>query len=442
MLPTSRAVFRLLCGDFAGGRDSRADLSAISRGSHRGICGAAIGDSEQRGSLLAVDLSARGGGRAALEAAREIAAGSGRCGEIAGGRRQRAAAGAGRVACVPHGSRVRKAATSRCCNTRRARRAIPKGVVLTHANFLANMRAHRRSRGHRPQRCGRELAAAVPRHGADRRVAHVAAVRHSVGGDVAAGVSDAAGAMAARRFKNTAERSPRRRILLTNCACAKLPIRTMEGVDLSSWRAALNGAEPVNPETLERFAKRFAKYGFREEAQLPVYGLAEASLGVTVPPLNRGPLSGSRASAKLSRRRPRCAGARGRRRPRLLSFLPEARCRGTKCRSWTRTAMEVDERTEGFLWFRGPSATSGYYKMQEATAQLFAAGAGERRRRISVGEFRRSRVSCRRRNIRHRPREGHHHQRRAKSLPARSGRAGIACGRNSQGMRGGVRIEG
>src|SRR5207245_9502805 len=63
-----------------------------------------------------------------------------------------------------------------------------------------------------------------------------------------------------------------------------------KGVDLSSWRAALNGAEPVNPETLERFANRFASYGFRHEAQLPVYGLAEASLGVTVPPLNRGPL--------------------------------------------------------------------------------------------------------------------------------------------------------
>src|SRR5207245_3703776 len=61
----------------------------------------------------------------------------------------------------------------------------------------------------------------------------------------------------------------------------------IESLDLSSWRAALNGAEPVNPETLARFTQRFAPYGFRPEAMLPVYGLAEASLAVTVPPLGR-----------------------------------------------------------------------------------------------------------------------------------------------------------
>ena len=65
----------------------------------------------------------------------------------------------------------------------------------------------------------------------------------------------------------------------------KISDHVMEGLDLSSWRAALNGAEPVNPETLELFTTRFSKYGFKGEAMLPVYGLAEASLGVTVPPL-------------------------------------------------------------------------------------------------------------------------------------------------------------
>src|SRR5436189_6483309 len=70
----------------------------------------------------------------------------------------------------------------------------------------------------------------------------------------------------------------------------KIADKDIKGIDLSSWRAALNGAEPVNPETLERFADRFAAYGFRREAQLPVYGLAESALGVTIPPSNRGPL--------------------------------------------------------------------------------------------------------------------------------------------------------
>jgi len=55
----------------------------------------------------------------------------------------------------------------------------------------------------------------------------------------------------------------------------------LDGVDLSRWRYALNGAEPVSPATLRRFVARFARWGLRPEALTPVYGLAEASLAVT-----------------------------------------------------------------------------------------------------------------------------------------------------------------
>jgi len=55
----------------------------------------------------------------------------------------------------------------------------------------------------------------------------------------------------------------------------------LSGVDLSSWRLALNGAEPVTPRVLSSFIERFRAYGFREEALTPVYGLAEATLAVT-----------------------------------------------------------------------------------------------------------------------------------------------------------------
>jgi amino acid adenylation domain-containing protein len=54
-----------------------------------------------------------------------------------------------------------------------------------------------------------------------------------------------------------------------------------EGLDLSSWQVAFNGAEPVHAETLHRFAMTFAPYGFRSEAFYPCYGLAEATLFVT-----------------------------------------------------------------------------------------------------------------------------------------------------------------
>lgn len=55
----------------------------------------------------------------------------------------------------------------------------------------------------------------------------------------------------------------------------------LRGVDLSSWRIALNGSESVMPATLQRFIDRFTKYGLRSEALTPVYGLAEATLAVT-----------------------------------------------------------------------------------------------------------------------------------------------------------------
>ncbi len=55
----------------------------------------------------------------------------------------------------------------------------------------------------------------------------------------------------------------------------------LEGVDLSCWLLALDGAEPVSAPTLSRFYERFRVFGLRKEALTPVYGLAEASLAVT-----------------------------------------------------------------------------------------------------------------------------------------------------------------
>ena len=152
----------------------------------------------------------------------------------------------------------------------------------------------------------------------------------------------------------------------------KIADRDIAGLDLSSWRAALNGAEPVNPETLERFERRFAPYGFRREAQLPVYGLAEASLAVTFPPLGRGPRVDLVHRATFARQ--------GRALPApddsaaiafVSSGLPVPR---HEVRIVDESGSEVDDRTEGFLWFRGPSATSGYFGNPEATQKLFPAG--------------------------------------------------------------------
>ncbi len=70
----------------------------------------------------------------------------------------------------------------------------------------------------------------------------------------------------------------------------KLEDRDIKDLDLSSWRFAFNGAEPVSPQTIRQFSKRFSTYGFRPEAMSPVYGLAEVGVGLAFPPLERGPM--------------------------------------------------------------------------------------------------------------------------------------------------------
>ncbi len=55
----------------------------------------------------------------------------------------------------------------------------------------------------------------------------------------------------------------------------------MDGCDLSCWRLAMNGAEPLSARTIRRFEERFARWGLRKDAMMPVYGLSEATLAVT-----------------------------------------------------------------------------------------------------------------------------------------------------------------
>ena len=69
--------------------------------------------------------------------------------------------------------------------------------------------------------------------------------------------------------------------LHTTCAFARFRRRKRKLLDLSSWRIAFNGAEPVRAATLHVFSRTFAECGFRPDAFFPCYGLAEATLMVS-----------------------------------------------------------------------------------------------------------------------------------------------------------------
>ncbi len=64
----------------------------------------------------------------------------------------------------------------------------------------------------------------------------------------------------------------------------RIPEQELEGLDLASWRFAFNGAEPVSADTLAAFEERFSRWNFRKNVISPVYGLAEASVGLAFTP--------------------------------------------------------------------------------------------------------------------------------------------------------------
>lgn len=145
--------------------------------------------------------------------------------------------------------------------------------------------------------------------------------------------------------------------------------REIEGLDLSSWRIAFNGSEPVRPGTLERFTGRFGAYGFDARAMTPVYGLAESTLGITFPPLGREPAIDVVDAEQLADEgRATPATGTTRRKVRLVSCgSPLA---GHQVRTVDANGAELGERVEGVLQFAGPSVTSGYFDNEAATREL------------------------------------------------------------------------
>ncbi|MBI4617669.1 MAG: AMP-binding protein [Planctomycetes bacterium] len=247
----------------------------------------------------------------------------------------------------------------------------PKGVVLTHANLLANIRAMVRASGVT----------------SDDVFASWLPLYHDMGliGACLATMYQAmpVALMSPFSFLSRPERwlwaIHRHRAAVSaapnfayELAVAKTDDAALEGLDLSSWRIALNGAEAVSPRTIERFTRRFAPFGFRPEAMAPVYGLAECSVGLAFPrPFGTLP--------KIDRVRRETFARSGRAEPAegadtsAFSFVSCGQpIPGHEIRIVDETGREVAERHEGRLQFRGPSATSGYFRNEEETRRLFA----------------------------------------------------------------------
>jgi acyl carrier protein len=245
----------------------------------------------------------------------------------------------------------------------------PKGVVLTHANLLANIRA---------------MVDTADVSGADTFVSWLP-LYHDMGligawlGSLYSGMPlvimppevfltrPARWLWAISTQRGTISAAPN---FAYELCLRKVDDAELEGLDLSSWRLAFNGAEPVSPDTVERFAIRFGPYGLRRTAITPVYGLAESSVGLAFPPLGRGPLV-DRVEREAFLRSGRAIPADEADADTVRFVACGQPLPGHDLRIVDTAGNEMPDRQEGRIEFRGPSATSGYYRNPAATRSLF-----------------------------------------------------------------------
>jgi 1-acyl-sn-glycerol-3-phosphate acyltransferase len=248
----------------------------------------------------------------------------------------------------------------------------PKGVVLSHANLLANIRAM----GGVMEASSTDIFVSwLPLYhdmgliGAWLGCLHFAAPLYAMS-PLSFLVRPESWLWAIHRFRATFSAAPNFGFEL---CLNKIPDAGLEGLDLGSLRMVANGAEPVSVQTLRRFIERFGHYGFPAQAMAPVYGLAESAVGLAFPPPGRAPVidridrdrlstHGLAEPAKLQDPRPLEIVACG-------QPLP-----GHEIRIVDEAGRELGERREGRLEFRGPSTTRGYFRNEAKSHELFHDG--------------------------------------------------------------------
>ncbi|WP_157172032.1 AMP-binding protein, partial [Nocardia higoensis] len=149
---------------------------------------------------------------------------------------------------------------------------------------------------------------------------------------------------------------------------ARVTDEELAGLDLSSWRFLFCGAEPIHPPTVQRFVDRFRAHGLPADALVPCYGMAEASLAVTVSrphspvaydSISRHALTVDGIAVDVPADDP--------------DALQIADCgepvAGTEVRIVDTDGALCGDDVAGRIQFRGPSTTPGYYRLPEVTAQ-------------------------------------------------------------------------
>jgi 1-acyl-sn-glycerol-3-phosphate acyltransferase len=248
----------------------------------------------------------------------------------------------------------------------------PKGVVLSHANLLANIR----SMGGVMEASSADVFVSwLPLYhdmgliGAWLGCLHFGAPLYAMS-PLSFLVRPESWLWVIHRFRATFSASPNFGFEL---CLNKITDTDLKGLDLSSLRMVANGAEPVSVQTLRRFIERFGRYGFSAQAMAPVYGLAESAVGLAFPPLGRAAVID-----RVDRDRLGTHGVAEPAKPEDPRPLEIVACGqplpGHEIRIVDEAGYELSERREGRLEFRGPSTTRGYFRNEAKTRELFHDG--------------------------------------------------------------------
>ncbi|MEZ0368992.1 MAG: beta-ketoacyl synthase N-terminal-like domain-containing protein, partial [Candidatus Sericytochromatia bacterium] len=262
--------------------------------------------------------------------------------------------------------------------------ASPKGVMISHGNLLANEEMIRLAFPHRER--DEVLACWVPFYHDMGLVGHLLQSLY-IGGRTLI-MSPLAflrnpfdWLQLISEHRATSSGAPN---FAYDLCVRKVSPEQKQRLDLSSWRLALNGAEPVSHATMQRFSAYFAECGFRSETFYPSYGLAEASVFVSGPPLTQRGLSLRVSRSELEKRRVvqlEAGGDQSLGEEDAVNLVSSGiGWPGQTLRIVDPDSLEaLADDTIGEIWLAGPHIAQGYWNRPEETQAGFGA-------RLATGE--------------------------------------------------------
>ena len=247
----------------------------------------------------------------------------------------------------------------------------PKGIVLTHANMLANLRSTTAAAGFNEDDVS--LSWMPLTHDMGLIGKHIFMFANRVENHLMATELFIRRPLLWPKFA-----SERRATILSSPNFGYrhflkvLGDRTLEGIDLSAARLIFNGAEPISVELCDEFMERMAPCGLKRTAMFPVYGLAEATLAVTFP------TPGTAYSAMSFDRHALAVGARAGRAAAdskdALSLMNVGHpIPGAEVRIAAEDRTALADGSVGHVLIRGDNVTKGYYEAPQVTAQMITA---------------------------------------------------------------------